>query len=76
MQSGPNKAIWHLAIWQNLCFGQFYHLSIEFLELSQLLAKAKGHTLIIIFVSFSHLLNLSEQEKIKKTKFQQNRLKA
>ena len=59
------KAICHLAIWQNLCFGQFYHSSIEFLEISQLLAKVKGDTLFIIFVSFSHHLNLNEQEKIK-----------
>ena len=66
------KATWHLAVLQNLCLGQCYHLSIEYLELSQLSAKAKGDTLIIIFVSFSHHLNLSEQS----TKFQQNRLKA
>ena len=25
----PKKAIWHLAIWQHLCFGQFYHSKIE-----------------------------------------------
>ena len=25
----PKKAIWHLAIWQNWCFGQFYHSKIE-----------------------------------------------
>ena len=24
----PKKAIWHLAIWQNWCFGQFYHSKI------------------------------------------------
>ena len=25
----PKKVIWHLAIWQNWCFGQFYHSKIE-----------------------------------------------
>ena len=24
----PKKAIWHLAIWQNFCFGQFHHSKI------------------------------------------------
>ena len=27
------KDIWHLAIWQNWCFGQFYHSKIEFLQI-------------------------------------------
>ena len=40
------KTIWHLAIWQNWCFGQFYHSKIEVLQIAQLLA-------IFIFVSFS-----------------------
>ena len=33
----PKKAIWHLAIWQNWCFGQFYHSKIgkQKLSLSQ-----------------------------------------
>ena len=25
----PKKPIWHLAIWQNQCFGQFYHLRTD-----------------------------------------------
>ena len=25
----PKKVIWHLTIWQNWCFGQFYHSKIE-----------------------------------------------
>ena len=29
----PKKNIWHLAIWQNWCFGQFYHSKIENLTL-------------------------------------------
>ena len=25
----PKKVIWHLAIWQNWCFGQFYHSKLK-----------------------------------------------
>ena len=32
------KAIWHLLICQNWCFGQFYHSRIEALQIAQLLA--------------------------------------
>ena len=28
----PKKAIWHVAIWQNWCFGQFYQSRIEVLQ--------------------------------------------
>ena len=31
-------AIWHLPIWQNWCFSQFYHSKIEVFQISQLLA--------------------------------------
>ena len=29
MQEKLEKAIWHLAFWQNWCFGQFYHSKNE-----------------------------------------------
>ena len=37
--SYTKKTIWHLAIWQNWCFGQFYHLKFSF---------GKEDTLIIL----------------------------
>ena len=39
------KAIWHLAILQNWCLGQFNRSRIEVLQIAQLLA-------LVIFVSF------------------------
>ena len=41
----PKKIIWHLATWQNWCFGQFCHSEIEVLQIAEILAKA--NTLVI-----------------------------
>ena len=30
--SYTKKTIWHILIWQNCCFGQFYHLKIFTIE--------------------------------------------
>ena len=31
-----SKNIWHLAIWQNWCFGQFKHSRIDFCKIAQI----------------------------------------
>ena len=57
------KKNWHLAIWQNWCFGQFDHSKIEVLQIAQLLAKADA--LVTFCVSFTRHSNLSSCVKNK-----------
>ena len=46
----PKKTIWHMAIWQNWCFGEFYHSTIEVLKFFKLLL-AKANTFLCQFLS-------------------------
>ena len=51
-----------------LVLGQIHYALIEVLQIAQPLAKAD--TLVIIFVSFSHQSNLTEQEEERNKKSQ------
>ena len=53
----PKKTIWHLAIWQNWCFGLFYHSKICHIEK---------------FKFFSVFLVRSKSEKIESIHFAEN----
>ena len=53
------KATWHLAIWKNWCFGQFYHSRIQVLQIAQLMA-------LVIFVLVSLMWAVRKSERIER----------
>ena len=61
------KTIWHLAIWQNWCFGQFYHSKIcnieKFTFFSVFLVKGKSERIERINFTESSGLSCWETEK-------------